>query len=65
MTNHPNRSWRTRMHAACAEYLARWRWRQEEFSLTSDNELRMLMTEAYVTGYEAGRASVQRKATTT
>lgn len=63
--NHPNRNWRARMNAACADWLARWRWRDHGSRLIGDDELRTLLVDSYCTGYEAGRASIQRKAATT
>ena len=56
MTNHPNRNWRRRMHAACADWLSRWPWRAEPGArLVTDAELQDLMRQAYYAGYEAGR----------
>lgn len=59
MTNHPNRNWRRRMADACETYLALWRWRPGEFTMTSDTELRGLMTQAYQAGYTDGRQSIR------
>lgn len=61
MTNHPNRNWRTRMQAACAEYLATFRWMPAGTRMISDADLREFAAGAYRIGYESGRASVQRK----
>ena len=57
--NHPNRNWRTRMHAACAEFLARSTWQATGARLITDGDLQALCRTAYLTGYESGRASTR------
>lgn len=62
MTNHPSRNWRTRMNAACAEWLARWNWQPGsdlDVGLLTREQLRELMQRGYLAGYEAGRASTK------
>ena len=49
------------MHSACADYLARFRWMPAGSRMISDADLREFAAGAYRIGYEAGRASVQRK----
>ena len=61
MTNHPNRNWRRRMAVACDAFLARWRWRPDEFALTRDAEMRELMRQSYTVGYQDGRLSTRPK----
>jgi hypothetical protein len=58
MTNHPNRGWRTRMHAQCAGWLVRWNFQDAPGArMLTDPELRDLMAQGYRAGYEAGRDS--------
>lgn len=49
------------MADACDAFLARWRWRPEEFALTSDAEMRELMRQSYTSGYQDGRLSTRPK----
>jgi hypothetical protein len=48
------------MHAACAEWLARWNWQDQPGArLLTEDQLRELLRAGYLAGYEAGRT--QRK----
>ena len=59
MTNHPNRNWRTRMHAECSGWLVRWDLPADGASLLTPDQLRDLMRQAYLAGYGDGRISAQ------
>ncbi len=52
--NHPNRNWRARMHAQCAERLARLDCLGRLGTLSED-QLREVMAQCYRAGYEDGR----------
>ena len=46
------------MHAACAEWLARWNWQPGsdlDVGLLTREQLRDLMSQSYRAGFEAGR----------
>ena len=60
--NHPNRSWRAKMRAACSEWLHTWTWPQTTGGawVYSPEQIRDLMAQSYRAGYEAGRESLQR-----
>ena len=64
MTNHPNRSWRSRMRHACAKWMARWRWPVDGAGVLTPDQLRDLMGQAYCAGYSDGRDSKTTKAPT-
>lgn len=49
------------MHAACAEYLAKFRWMPAGSRMISDADLCEFAAGAYRIGYQAGRTSVQEK----
>ncbi len=58
--NHPNRNWRTRMHVACAEWLARWNWQgQPGARMLIEDQLRDLLRAGYLAGYEACRQNTK------
>lgn len=56
VANHPNRGWRTRMHAECSGWLSRWRWPADGAGLLTPDQLRDLMQQSSLAGYETGRA---------
>lgn len=48
------------MHAACAEWLARWNWQgQSGARMLTEDQLRDLMQRCYLAGYQAGRESTK------
>lgn len=60
MPNHPNRNWRTRMHAECAGWLGRWNLPADGVRLLFQSALSELLQKAYIDGYSDGRLSLQR-----
>ena len=60
MPNHPNRNWRSRMHEACAAYVRRWQWPAGGIAMLNPSDLMQIVSDAYLAGYEAGRASTTR-----
>lgn len=62
MTNHPNRSWRRRMHDACERFLARCSPPAGAVAaLMTVDDVRQIQAQAYTAGYADGRESTRRK----
>ena len=55
MANHPNRGWRSRMRAACGQWMLRLIWPTDGVGMLTPDQMRDLMREAYYGGYEDGR----------
>lgn len=52
MPNHPNRGWRRRMQDAADHWLTRWDWRTGGARMITDDQLRALLRDGYIAGYE-------------
>lgn len=62
MTNHPNRNWRARMHAAADQFLESPEGHEAigPGPPTEMSARRKAARAGYVSGYEAGRQSMRR-----
>lgn len=60
MTNHPNRNWRARMRASCAQWIDLVAMRSGWLFQTTE-QIRDALTQAYQAGYEAGRDSKAKR----
>ena len=64
MTNHPQRGWRTRMHAECAGWLGRYRLPEDGVGMLTPDQLRDVIRETYLRAYQDGRESRTPRKTT-
>jgi len=60
MSNHPNRNWRSRLQSAADQWLETDEARELAAPSPDPIERRRRIRQAYITGFEAGRASNQR-----
>ena len=60
MADHAKRNWQRLAHDRCDQWLLRWRWLEGGAQLLTIEQLRKILSEAYIQGYRDGRGSQKK-----